>query len=73
MTTLEQAEQLRQQAIDLLLGERTLIDEKLATLGHDGTGNRDIRKITSKSCGKCGASGHNARKCPKTEVVPPSV
>ena len=71
MTTLEQAEQLRQQAIDLLLGERTLIDEKLATLGHDGTGSGEIRRAASKSCGKCGESGHNSRKCPKTEVTPP--
>ena len=73
MTTLEHAEQLRQQAIDLLLAERTLIDEKLTTLGYDGTGSGEKRKAAGKSCGTCGESGHNSRKCPKAEVTPSGV
>jgi hypothetical protein len=73
MTTLEQAEQLRKQAIKLLLVERNLIDEKLASLGHDGITNRETSRGARKSCGKCGESGHNSRKCPKTESTPPLI
>jgi hypothetical protein len=62
MTTLEQAEQLRIQAIDLLLAEKALIDNKLASLSYDG----EPRTRKAKSCGTCGAEGHTARTCTVT-------
>jgi len=63
MTTLEKAEQLRQEAISLLLHERQTIDEKLQQLGHDGesAGNTERRQ---KACGRCGQPGHTVRTCP---------
>ena len=63
MTTLEQAEDLRQRAITLLVQERETIDIKLAQLGFDGT-----PKETKRSCSVCGAADHNARRCPKNKA-----
>ena len=37
MTILEQADQFRKQAIDLLVAERQQIDERLTALSYDGT------------------------------------
>jgi hypothetical protein len=34
MTALEQVAQMKQQAIDVLLNERELIDQELSSLGH---------------------------------------
>ena len=59
---LSQAEELRQKAIALLVSERQAIDEKLATLGHDGTAKPSTRKPTT--CAKCGEVGHTVRTCP---------
>jgi hypothetical protein len=77
MTILAQAEQLRQQAIDLLLAERTLINDKLATLGFDGTGKPEAKKEATRKCGKCGSPEHNARRCtanlPETPRVNSSI
>jgi len=72
MTAREQAEQLRTQAIDLLLAERALIDEQLSTLGHAAATNPEARTAARRSCGKCGEHGHTSRKCPRAEVTPPS-
>jgi len=62
MTAIEQAEELRQKALALLLGERQAIDDKLAMLGHDGTAKPVTRKPTT--CAKCGEVGHTVRTCP---------
>ncbi len=67
MTVLEQAEDLRKRAIELLLGERNLIDEKLLTIGYDGA-IAEIKKGAARKCGKCGSPDHNARTC--TPVIP---
>ncbi len=68
MTTLEQAEDFRKRAIELLLTERNLIDEKLATLGYGGEGTPEIKNRATRKCGKCGSPEHNARTC--TAVIP---
>jgi len=60
MTILDQAEELRQKAIVLLLQEREAVDQKLAQLGHDGT-PREPKRV----CSVCGAADHNARRCSK--------
>ena len=61
--TLDQAESLRQQAIGILMAERQLIDQKLATLGADGTETSSIIK-KGKACSICSSDSHNARTCP---------
>ena len=63
MTILEQAEQLRQQAITLLIQEREAIDHKLAQMGYDGT-----PKESKRACSICGATDHNARRCSKNKA-----
>jgi hypothetical protein len=66
MTILDQAEQLRQQAISLLLQERGTIEQKLNQMGYDGApANPKSRK--SKTCGRCGQEGHTTRTCPSAE------
>jgi hypothetical protein len=57
----DQAEALRQQAIGLLMAERQTIDQKLATLGADGT-EAPVKRI--KACSICSSESHNARTCP---------
>jgi hypothetical protein len=68
MTTLQQAEALRQQAIEILVSERNAIDQKLQQLGYNDT-QETARTIPNgthkKSCTRCGEPGHNARRCPK--------
>jgi hypothetical protein len=64
MTILEQAEQLRKQAIDLLLAERILINSKLASLSYDVVAG-EIKTRKPKACGRCGAEGHTVKTCPK--------
>jgi hypothetical protein len=55
-----QAEELRQKMIVLLVAERQAIDEKLAQIGHDG-GLQAAKK--GKTCSICGSVEHNARTC----------
>ena len=57
---LSQAEDLRQKVIALLLAERQAIEEKLAQVGYDGSGQPAKR---SKACSICGSGEHNARTC----------
>jgi hypothetical protein len=57
--TLNQAEELRQKAIVLLVAERQAIDEKLALFGFDGAGAAPKKN----KCSKCGQEGHTARNC----------
>jgi hypothetical protein len=64
MTTLEQAELLRQQAISLLLQERETLDQKLGQLGYGGT-----PKEVKRTCSKCGAADHNSRSCPQNRPL----
>ena len=66
MSIIDQAEQLRQQAISLLLQERGTIDQKLHQFGYDGeAGGTKNRKPTT--CGRCGQEGHTVRTCPTNE------
>ena len=66
MSVIDQAEQLRQQAISLLLQERGTIEQKLKQLGYDGeTG--EIRNRKRTTCGRCGQEGHTLRTCPTTK------
>ena len=60
---IDQAESLRQQAIGILMAERQTIDQKLATLGADGTDATTTKKI--KVCSICSSESHNARTCPQ--------
>jgi hypothetical protein len=62
----DQAEELRQRAIALLMQEQEAIDEKLSQLGHDGH-----RPASKRSCSTCGAADHNARRCPKGKALDP--
>jgi hypothetical protein len=57
---IDQAEALRQQA-SLLMAERQIIDQKLATLGADGT---EAAAKKTKACSICSLESHNARTCP---------
>lgn len=59
MTTLDQVEILRKQAVELLLTERAAIDEKLSQFG--GAENRVDKK--ARTCSKCGGENHNAKTC----------
>ena len=63
---LDQAEEFRMKAIELLLSERAAIDEMLRKLTHDGAGETAPAsdKPRKKSCTKCGEAGHSARNCP---------
>jgi hypothetical protein len=67
MTILEQAEQLRQQAISLLIQERETIEEKLNQLGANGQPSPGAKKV--RACSKCGSADHNSRTC---KVIPES-
>jgi hypothetical protein len=64
---LEQAENLRQQAITILLAERQEIDGKLAVLGYDGGNPPSLPKV--KSCSVCGNPKHTARFHKKNGTV----
>jgi len=67
MNIIDQAEQLRQQAISLLLQERGIIGQKLHQLGYDGElGEMGTRN--PKTCGRCGQQGHTRRTCPAPEA-----
>jgi len=66
MNIIDQAEQLRQQAISLLLQERGTIEQKLSQLGYDGVTN-EIKSRKPTTCGRCGQEGHSVRTCPTNE------
>jgi hypothetical protein len=68
MTILEQAEQLRQQAISILVQERETIELKLGQLGYDGAGVAEIKNRKPKTCGRCGQEGHTMRTCSSPET-----
>ena len=61
--SIEQAESLRQQAIALLIADRSAIDDKLAQLGYDGMTPTIAREKKVRTCSKCGQPGHNAKAC----------
>jgi len=72
---IEQADELRKQAIDILLTERAAIDERLKMLAYDGTESSSTPR--QRICGICGSGEHNARRCPRknsgtTGVAEPS-
>jgi hypothetical protein len=56
---IDQAEELRKQAIALLLAERQSIDRTLALLGYDGVS--PAAPVKPKTCAVCGSPEHNAR------------
>jgi Fe2+ transport system protein FeoA len=66
MIELDEFELVRQQAIGKLVAMRQEINSKLAQFGHvDGEPITVAKKDRKpKTCGKCGAEGHTARKCP---------
>lgn len=62
---LHQVDELRQQAIAMLLAERQAIDEKLASLSYDGAA-----PPKKKICSLCQSPEHNARTCPQRTTSP---
>ncbi len=62
---LEQAEQLRKQAIAILIAERAAIDEQLKLLAYDRAdapaGPPPVKK--ARACAQCGQPGHSAKTC----------
>ena len=68
---LKQAEELRQQAISLLLDERQAIDRTLAMLGYDG--GSPAAPAKPKTCAVCGSPEHNARFHTKKRVEAPAI
>jgi hypothetical protein len=62
---IDQAEDLRKRAIDILLTERAAIDERLATLSYDMAATPNTSVPKRRACGICGGADHNARRCPK--------
>lgn len=59
---------MRKDAIALLVADRTAIDAQLTRLGFDGTTPEAEKK--TRTCSKCGQSGHNAKSCP--QATPPA-
>jgi len=59
---IDQAEDLRKQAIALLLHERQTIDEKLQQLGHNGEAVLNNGR-KQNACRRCGQAGHTVRTC----------
>jgi len=72
MTTLQQAEALRQQAIALLLAERSEIEEKLLQLGYGDIDEPATAPHRRNNCKHCGEPGHNTRRCPKRNTEEPA-
>lgn len=58
--SIDQAEALRQQAIALLIADKTAIEEKLFQLGYDGTTPRQKKRV----CSLCQGADHTPRACP---------
>ncbi len=63
--TTEQADELRKRAIEILLVERTAIDERLTMLSYDGAISPNAALGKRRACGICGSADHNARRCTK--------
>jgi hypothetical protein len=66
---IDQAEDLRKRAIEILLTERAAIDERLATLSYDMAATPTGSLPKRRACGICGSADHNARRCPKVGSV----
>ncbi len=64
--SIEQAEALRQQAITILVADKTAIEQKLSQLGYDGTAGVPKKKV----CSLCQSADHNARTCPTRATTP---
>lgn len=60
---IEQADELRSKAIEILVAERGRIDERLSLLGYDGAPIASPAK-KERACGTCGGTGHTSRACP---------
>ena len=60
---IDQVDELRKKAIELLVTERAAIDDRLAMLAYDGTPT--TRPSRQRTCGVCGSTDHNAQRCPK--------
>jgi hypothetical protein len=72
MTTIERAEEMRQNAIALLLEERSTINDKLAQLGFGTEEAKPTPPPKKRACSVCGGESHNAKTCPnRTEEAPP--
>ena len=65
-TAIDQAEDPRKRAIEILLIERTAIDERLAMLSYDTAAAPSTSSAKRRACGICGSADHNARRCSKT-------
>jgi hypothetical protein len=66
---IDQADDLRKRAIEILLTERAAIDERLGMLAYDGP---SIRPAQQRTCRNCGGTDHNARRCPQRNSEEPS-
>ncbi len=64
--TIDQADDLRKRAIEILLTERAAIDERLVMLSYDAVGAGSSAPTKRRVCGICGSADHNARRCTKT-------
>jgi hypothetical protein len=67
----DQADDLRNQAISILLAERELIDAKLASLSYDGTAPTK-KPQKPKLCGICQQGNHTSKTCPKRPDASPT-
>lgn len=61
---IEQADELRRKAIEILLAERAAIDDHLAMLSYNGS-PATTAPNRRRLCGVCGSPDHNARRCPQ--------
>ena len=65
---IDHAEELRKRAIDILVTERTAIDERLAVLGYDRAEAPCATSNKRRACSLCGSADHNARRCPRSNA-----
>lgn len=68
----DQAEDLRKRAVEILLTERAAIDEHLAMLSYDGGEAPRAASSKRRACTVCGSPDHNARRCPTKDNEPPA-
>jgi len=66
-TAIDQADELRKRAIEILLTERAAIDERLGMLSYDAAGAPNSTPTKRRACGICGSADHNARRCTKND------
>lgn len=73
MTVLETADQMRRDAIALMLAERQNVDTMLAVLGwkEGETVTTTQKEKKARLCKTCNQPGHNARSCSITPSVSP--